>query len=214
MLQKLDDRDSGSRGILTALGQHSVPVTAGQSEPPPAKKTRVVPLAGGCDALFQETVPQSAQVQRQGDEPRPQCPAINPANQLTGRRETKKQAFSSQDERAPWKEDEIGKDGTVWTVVGEEESRGRHQSQNALTERLIQDAQTTFLCVVDAEMLIRIHGCSVAEARRVLGDDSSSDMSVDELVAFLAPVYVREVKGGHNMELSSFDQISKALFKN
>ncbi|KAK5600312.1 hypothetical protein CRENBAI_001398 [Crenichthys baileyi] len=104
-------------------------------------------------------------------------------------------AFSSQDERTPGKEEEIGKDGTVWTVVWEEGSRGRRQSQNALTERQIQDAQTAFLCVVDAEMLIRIHGCRVAEARRVLGDDSSSDMSVDELKAFLALVYVREVKG-------------------
>ncbi|KAK5624025.1 hypothetical protein CRENBAI_019901 [Crenichthys baileyi] len=73
-----------------------------------------------------------------------------------------------------------------------------------MTERLIQDAQTAFLCVVDAEMLISIHGCSVAEARTVLGDDSSSHMSVDELNAFLALVYVREVKGGRNMELSSF----------
>ncbi|KAK5607039.1 hypothetical protein CRENBAI_009634 [Crenichthys baileyi] len=141
MFQKLNDRDSGSRGILTALGQHSVPVTA---------------------------------------------------------------AFSSQDERTSGKEEEIGKDGALWTVVGEEESRGRRQNQNALTERQIQDAQTAILCVVDAEMLIRIHSCSVAEARRVLGDDSSSDMSVDELKAFLALVYVREVKGGRNMELSSF----------
>ncbi|MEQ2181512.1 hypothetical protein GOODEAATRI_012350 [Goodea atripinnis] len=73
--------------------------------------------------LFQ--VPQSAQVQRQGDEPGPQSPAINPAIQFTGRRETKKQAFSWQDERTPGKEEEIGKDGAVWTVVGEEESRGR-----------------------------------------------------------------------------------------
>ncbi|KAK5618090.1 hypothetical protein CRENBAI_022531 [Crenichthys baileyi] len=127
MLQKLDDHDSGSRGILTAL-----------------------------------------------------------------------------DERTPWKEEEIGKDGAVWTVVGEEECRVRRQSQNTLTERQIQDAQTAFLCLVDVEMLIRIHDCSVAEARRVLGDDSSSDMSVDELKAFLALVYVREVKGGRNMELSSF----------
>ncbi|KAK5621531.1 hypothetical protein CRENBAI_002863 [Crenichthys baileyi] len=111
--------------------------------------------------------------------------------------------FSSQDERTPGKEEEIEKDGTVWTVVGEEE-RGRRQSQNALTEGLIQDAQTAFLCLVDAEMLIHIQGCCVAEARRVLGDDSSSDMSVDELKAFLALVYVREVKGGCNMELSSF----------
>ncbi|KAK5620630.1 hypothetical protein CRENBAI_021166 [Crenichthys baileyi] len=162
MLQKLDDRDSGSRGILTAL------------------------------------------VERQGDEPGDQCPAINPAIQLPGRRETTNQAFSSQDERTPGKEEEIGKDGGVWTVVGEEESRGRRQSQKALTERLIQDAQTVFLCVVDAEMLIHIHGCSVAEARRVLGDGSSSDMSVDELNAFLAIVYVREVKRGRKMELSSF----------
>ncbi|KAK5598647.1 hypothetical protein CRENBAI_006616 [Crenichthys baileyi] len=114
----------------------------------------------------------------------PSAPAINPAIQLSGRRETTKQAFSSQDERTPGKEEEIGKDGTVWTVVGEEESRGRRQSQNALTKHQIQDAQTAFLCFVDAEMLIHVQGCRVAEARRVLGDDSSSDMSVDELKAF------------------------------
>ncbi|MED6256655.1 hypothetical protein ATANTOWER_032781, partial [Ataeniobius toweri] len=53
-------------------------------------------------------------------------------------------------------------------------------------------------------MLIHIQGCAVAEAHRVLGDDSSSDLSVDELKASLALVYVREVKGGRNMELSSF----------
>ncbi|KAK5615059.1 hypothetical protein CRENBAI_006307 [Crenichthys baileyi] len=97
-------------------------------------------------------------------------------------------AFSSQDERTPGKEEEIGKDGAVWTVVGEEESRGRRQNQNALTDRQIQDAQTAFLCLVDAEMLIHIPDCSVAEARSILGDDSSSDMSVDELNAFLALV--------------------------
>ncbi|KAK5609074.1 hypothetical protein CRENBAI_016685 [Crenichthys baileyi] len=115
------------------------------------------------------------------------------------------QSFSSQDERTPGKEEEeIEKDGTVWTVVGEEESRGRRQRQNALTERQIQDAQTAFLCVVDAEMLIYVQGCSVAEAHRVLGDYSSSDMSVDELKAFSALVYVRKVNGGCYMEPSSF----------
>ncbi|MED6265862.1 hypothetical protein CHARACLAT_029761 [Characodon lateralis] len=51
-----------------------------------------------------------------------------------------KSAFSSQDERTPGKEEEIGKDGTVWTVIGEGESRGRRQSLNALTERQIQDS--------------------------------------------------------------------------
>ncbi|MED6265098.1 hypothetical protein CHARACLAT_021973, partial [Characodon lateralis] len=89
--------------------------------------------------------------------------------------------FSSQDERTPGKEEDIRKDNTVWTVVGEEESRRWCQSQNVLTERQIQDAQSVFLCLEDAEMLIHVQGCAVAEARRVLGDDSSSDMSVDEL---------------------------------
>ncbi|MEQ2252010.1 hypothetical protein ILYODFUR_017224, partial [Ilyodon furcidens] len=112
--------------------------------------------------------------------------------------------FSSQEERTPEKEEEMGKDGTVWTVVGEEESRGRRQSQNALTEHQIQDALTAFLCLVDAEMLIHVQGCKVAEAHRVFEDDSSSDTSVDELKAFLALVYVLGVKGGRNMELSSF----------
>ncbi|MEQ2281994.1 hypothetical protein AMECASPLE_035991 [Ameca splendens] len=101
-------------------------------------------------------------------------------------------------------EEEIGKDGIVWTVVGEEEGRGRRQNQNTLTERQIQDAQTAFLCLEDAELLIHVQDCRVAEARRVLGDDFSSDMSVDDRKAFLALVYVREVKGGRNMELSSF----------
>ncbi|MEQ2253360.1 hypothetical protein ILYODFUR_031253 [Ilyodon furcidens] len=148
MLQKLDECDSGDE--------------RDESEASPAKKRRVVPSAGGGDVLFQATMPQSAQVQRQGDEPGAHSPAINPAIQLPGRRETTNQAFSSKDELTPEKE----------------ESRGRHQSQNALTEaegptmyskRQIQDAQTAFLCLLLAEMLIHIQGYTVAEARRFLG---------------------------------------------
>ncbi|KAK5605777.1 hypothetical protein CRENBAI_006226 [Crenichthys baileyi] len=162
----------GSRGILTTLGRHSVPVTVGQRQ-------------------------QCHNQRRFRDRETSQVPnahaAINLAIQLPGRRET-----TNQGGRTAGKDEEIGKDGAVWT-----ESRGRRQSQNALIERHIQDSQSAFLCVVDAKMLIRIHGCSVAEARRVLGYDSSSDMSVDELNAFLA-LYVHEVKGGCNIELSSF----------
>ncbi|KAK5612332.1 hypothetical protein CRENBAI_013165 [Crenichthys baileyi] len=36
---------------------------------------------------------------------------------------------SSQDKRTPKREEQIGKDGTVWTMVGKEESRGRRQRQ-------------------------------------------------------------------------------------
>ncbi|KAK5610169.1 hypothetical protein CRENBAI_010302 [Crenichthys baileyi] len=115
MLQKLDDRDYGSRGILTALGHIFI-----------ARRAHALEVGG---------------------------------------------------DRKGWYGVDSGRGGR---------SRGRRQSQNALTERLIQDAQTAFLCVVDAEMLIHVQGCSVAEAGRVLGDDSSSDMSVDELKAFFS----------------------------
>ncbi|KAK5601843.1 hypothetical protein CRENBAI_019949 [Crenichthys baileyi] len=126
----------------------------------------------------------------------------------------KREVFSSQDERTPGKEEEIGKDGAVWTVVGEEECRGRHQSQNTLTECQIQDAQTAFLCLVDAEMLIHVQGCAVAEARRVLGDYSSLDMSVDELKGFLALVYVRGVKGRVTWSCPAFDVLEAAQTDN
>ncbi|KAK5615569.1 hypothetical protein CRENBAI_025335, partial [Crenichthys baileyi] len=86
-------------------------------------------------------------------------------------------------ERTPWKEEEIAKDGTVWTEEGEEENRGRRQSQNALTERQIQDAHTAFLCLVDVEMLIRIYDCSVAEARRVVS--TAFQQSARELSSLL-----------------------------
>ncbi|MEQ2169551.1 hypothetical protein GOODEAATRI_026305 [Goodea atripinnis] len=85
MLQKLDDCDSG--GERDSDGSWSVVSSSdsgSESEPPLAKKRRVAPLAGA-------TVPQSAQVQRQGDEPGAPSPAINPAIQLTGRRETTNQ---------------------------------------------------------------------------------------------------------------------------
>ncbi|MEQ2242138.1 hypothetical protein ILYODFUR_032785, partial [Ilyodon furcidens] len=104
MLQKLDECDSGARGMRVRLLR--------------LKKRRIIPSAGGGDTLFQATVPQSSQVWRQGDEPGAQSPAINPAIQLAGRRETTNQVFSSQDERTPEKEEETGKDGTVWRVVG------------------------------------------------------------------------------------------------
>ncbi|MED6266718.1 hypothetical protein CHARACLAT_004889 [Characodon lateralis] len=94
MLQKLDDCDSrGKRDSGGSWSAFSSSDSGSESEPPLAKKRRVIPLAGGCGALFEATVPQSAQVQRQGDEPGAQCPAINPAIQLTGRRKTTNQVF-------------------------------------------------------------------------------------------------------------------------
>ncbi|KAK7925721.1 hypothetical protein WMY93_008031 [Mugilogobius chulae] len=108
-------------------------------------------------------------------------------------------------------ERERGKDGTIWTLVNGEE-RGRRQSQNVLTEaegpttyarRRVQDPLTSFMCLMDADTLEHIRACTVSEAHRVLGN-MSWQMEVDELLAFIALVYVRGAKGGRTLELSSF----------
>ncbi|TRY76094.1 hypothetical protein DNTS_033980 [Danionella cerebrum] len=107
---------------------------------------------------------------------------------------------------------ETAKDGTVWTVVEQSENRGRLQSQNVMTEaagptahakRNIEDALTAFLCLVDDGMLKHIRDCTVAEAHRVK-EDSSWDLTVNELKAFIALVYVRGAQGGKGMGLASF----------
>ncbi|MEQ2240698.1 hypothetical protein ILYODFUR_017849 [Ilyodon furcidens] len=95
-LKKLDECDSrDERDSDNSWSVFSSSDSESESEPPPAKKRWVVPSEGGCDALFQATVPKSAQLQRQEDEP----------------------ASSSQDKRTPEKEEKIGKDSAVWTMV-------------------------------------------------------------------------------------------------
>lgn len=106
---------------------------------------------------------------------------------------------------------EQGKDGTVWTLVQGEE-RGRRQIQNVLTEaegptlyakQRVQDAVTAFSCLVNTEILEHIRDCTVSEARRVLQDDSW-ELSMHELKAFIALLYLRGATRGRNQELSSF----------
>ncbi|KAF7640843.1 hypothetical protein LDENG_00010390, partial [Lucifuga dentata] len=52
-------------------------------------------------------------------------------------------------------------------------------------------------------MLKHIRDCTVAEAHRVK-EDSSWHMTVDELKAFIALVYIRGAQGGKGMDLTSF----------
>lgn len=96
------------------------------------------------------------------------------------------------------------KDSTVWTVIRPSENRGWLQSQNVITEAAgpnahaksnIEDALTTFLCLVNG-MLKHNRDCTVAEAHRVK-KDSSGDFTVDELKAFIALIYVH---GAHNAQ--------------
>uniref|UniRef100_A0A3B3SZ47 PiggyBac transposable element-derived protein domain-containing protein n=1 Tax=Paramormyrops kingsleyae TaxID=1676925 RepID=A0A3B3SZ47_9TELE len=118
---------------------------------------------------------------------------------------------------------ETAKDGTVWTIIETGENSGRRQSQNVMTEvsgptahakRNIEDALSAFLCLIDDVMLKHIRDCTVAEAHRV-NEDSSWDITVDELKAFIALVYVRGAQGGKGMDLVSFwsDDWGCAFFK-
>lgn len=106
---------------------------------------------------------------------------------------------------------EKGKDGTVWTILQSTERPGRRQSQNVLTEaagptahakRNIEDALTAFLCLFDDGMLKHIRDCTVAEAHQHRGD-SSWDLTVAELKAFIALLYIRGAQGAKNMDLGS-----------
>ncbi|KAF3837641.1 hypothetical protein F7725_009409, partial [Dissostichus mawsoni] len=87
---------------------------------------------------------------------------------------------------------EIGKDGTVWTVMEPCGGTGRRQIQNILTESAgptphacgnIPDKLTAFMCLCDSLMLKEIRDCTIAEARRENGDRATWDvLKNDKLV--------------------------------
>ncbi|KAJ4938708.1 hypothetical protein JOQ06_003317, partial [Pogonophryne albipinna] len=115
---------------------------------------------------------------------------------------------------------EIGKDGTVWTVMEPCGGAGRRQIQNILTESAgptpharhnITDKLTAFMCLCDNVMLEEILDCTIAEARR---DRATWDVSIMELKAFIALLYVRGAYCGKNIEMESFwsEQWGNAFF--
>ncbi|KAJ4947501.1 hypothetical protein JOQ06_009536 [Pogonophryne albipinna] len=115
---------------------------------------------------------------------------------------------------------EIGKDGTVWTVMEPCGGAGRRQIQNILTESAgptpharhnITDKLTAFMCLCDNVMLEEILDCTIAEAWR---DRATWDVSIMELKAFIALLYVRGAYCGKNIEMESFwsEQWGNAFF--
>ncbi|KAI4794052.1 hypothetical protein KUCAC02_032318, partial [Chaenocephalus aceratus] len=116
---------------------------------------------------------------------------------------------------------EIGKDGTVWAVMEPCGGAGRWQIENILTESAgptphahhnITDKLTAFVCLCDNVMLEEIRDCTIAEARR---DRATWDVSITELKAFIALLYVRGAYCGKNIEMESFwsEQWGNAFFK-
>lgn len=62
---------------------------------------------------------------------------------------------------------------------------------------------TAFMCLCDRGMLQQIRECTVAEARRAT-EDTAWDMSLAELKAFIALLYVRGAYCGKNIDIESF----------
>ncbi|XP_041635205.1 uncharacterized protein LOC121504472 [Cheilinus undulatus] len=101
---------------------------------------------------------------------------------------------------------EYSKDGTMWKATEPMgHSRGR-QAQNVHTEsagptdhakRSILDPMSAFLCLLDLNILQHIRDCTVEEAHRVEGN-MSWDLSIAELKAFIALLYVR---GAYNKNI-------------
>lgn len=73
----------------------------------------------------------------------------------------------------------------------------------AYAKHNIEDALTAFLCLIDDDMLKHIRDCTIAEAHRVM-EDSSWDMTVEGLKAFIALVYIRGTIGENGMDLARF----------
>ncbi|XP_058873952.1 piggyBac transposable element-derived protein 4-like [Acipenser ruthenus] len=107
---------------------------------------------------------------------------------------------------------ETGKDGTVWEIISPGvDAVGRRAAQNVLTEtsgptpyakRNINSILSAFHLLIDMRMLHHIQRCTVAEAHRIQNDDSWA-MSLEELEAFIAILYVRGAYGGKSLYLES-----------
>ncbi|XP_036951566.1 activating transcription factor 7-interacting protein 1 isoform X2 [Acanthopagrus latus] len=190
MFHNLDSDDSDGDGDLSDLGNesdlswvHETTSSESDSECLPRKKRWLSPAATA----------QSAQGLPE--------PALEPTGVLSP------PLVSSQLKAAV----EKGKDGTVWLVLQPDGLPGSRQMQNGLTEAAgptahaksnVKDALSAFLCLFDDGMLKHIRDCTVAEAHRDRRN-SSWDLTVAELKAFIALLYVRGAQCAKNIEFDS-----------
>ncbi|KAK1904207.1 Autophagy-related protein 13 [Dissostichus eleginoides] len=116
---------------------------------------------------------------------------------------------------------EIGKDGSVdghgalqrhRETADTEHPHGVCSTPHALEN--ITDKLTAFMCLCDSVMLEEIRDYTIAEARRDNGDRATWDVSIMELKAFIALLYVRGAYCGKNIEVESFwsEQWGNAFF--
>ena len=108
---------------------------------------------------------------------------------------------------------ETARDGTKWEFMEfGEEALGRRGAQNIVTEqsglsrfafRMVDSPAGAFQVIFDNYMLKHIQQCTNVEARRVLGNEEW-ELSLCELKAFIALLYVRGAYGGRNFPLYNF----------
>ena len=108
---------------------------------------------------------------------------------------------------------QTARDGTKWEFMEfGVEARGRRTAQNALTEqsglsrfalRMADSPVGAFQVLFDSHMLKHIQQCTNVEARRVLGNEDW-EVSLCELKAFIALLYVRGAYGGKSFPLYNF----------
>ena len=108
---------------------------------------------------------------------------------------------------------ETARDGTKWEFMEfGVEACGRRAAQNVLTEqsglsrfalRMADTPVGAFQVIFDNHMLKHIQHCTNVEARRILGNEEWV-VSLCELNAFIALLYVRGAYGGKNFPFTIF----------
>ncbi|XP_028309789.1 uncharacterized protein zbtb39 isoform X2 [Gouania willdenowi] len=109
---------------------------------------------------------------------------------------------------------EVGKDGsTVWSLVEPVGGAERSPQPNIFTECAgpsphaqgnILDKLSAFQCLCDDILLEHVRGCTVAAARGRGQETGSWDLTLAELKAFIALLYVRGAYCGKNIDVGSF----------
>lgn len=103
------------------------------------------------------------------------------------------------------------KDGMVWSQIPTGTNRGRAALRNVMRDapgptRLAKDnissALTSFLCLLDTQMLDNILKYTEAEAGR--SDADGFNLTLDELKAFVGLLYLRGITGGKSMCLEDY----------
>ncbi|XP_028674442.1 piggyBac transposable element-derived protein 4-like [Erpetoichthys calabaricus] len=168
---------------------------------------------GGPDIDFELDSDASSDSESESDlecasEPAPEADAVTsqPPRHKRARMETLEPVSISSGRK------EKARDGTVWTlqVVGEESRVRRRPAHYVFTDTAgptkhakerISSRLDSFLCLCDVKMLTHIRDCTVAEAQKT---DTAWDLTVDELMAFIALSYLRGVYGGKNMDMESY----------